>query len=75
MLATAWFATVRLMRSTSRHGSMSVREAVSSAARMFAQSLPLAVVLFVLFPRLPGQFWSVVPGSASAATTGLGDEM
>jgi transglutaminase-like putative cysteine protease len=30
--------------------------------------------LFLLFPRLPGQFWAVVP-ARSTATTGLSDEM
>ena len=26
---------------------------------MLLQSLPLAVLLFLFFPRLPGQFWAM----------------
>ena len=74
MLVTAWLLTVTLMRIHQTTTSMSVREAVGITGKMFAQSLPLAVLLFLLFPRLPGQFWAVVP-ARGAATTGLSDEM
>ncbi len=74
MIVTAWLLTVTLMRIHQTTTSMPVREAIGITARMFAQSLPLAVLLFLLFPRLPGQFWSVVP-ARGAATTGLSDEM
>jgi transglutaminase-like putative cysteine protease len=40
---------------------------------MLPQALPFAVLLFVFFPRLPGQFWALP--SRSEATTGLSDEM
>lgn len=50
-----------------------VGEAIKRSARLLAQALPLAVLLFVFVPRLPGQFW-VMP-SRGAATTGLSDEM
>jgi transglutaminase-like putative cysteine protease len=43
------------------------------AARLLLQAAPLALILFVLFPRIPGPFWSLPkPG---AATSGLSDEM
>ncbi len=74
MIVTAWLLTVTLMRIHQTTTAMSVREAVGITGKMFAQSLPLAILLFMLFPRLPGQFWSVVPGR-SEATTGLSDEM
>lgn len=74
MIVTAWLLTVTLMRIHQTTTSMSVREAVGITGKMLAQSLPLAILLFMLFPRLPGQFWSVVPGR-SEATTGLSDEM
>jgi protein-glutamine gamma-glutamyltransferase len=47
--------------------------ALTRSTRMLAQALPLAVLLFLFIPRLPGQFW-VLP-SHGAATTGLSDEM
>lgn len=74
MIVTAWLLTITLMRIHQTTTSMSVREAVGITGKMLAQSLPLAILLFVLFPRLPGQFWSVVPGR-SDATTGLSGEM
>ena len=74
MLVTAWLLTVTLMRIHQTTTSMSVREALGITGRMFLQSVPLAILLFLLFPRLPGQFWAVVP-ARSAATTGLSDEM
>jgi transglutaminase-like putative cysteine protease len=74
MFITAWLLTVTLMRIHQTTTSMSVREAVGITGKMFLQSLPLAVLLFLLFPRLPGQFWAVVP-ARSEATTGLSGEM
>jgi transglutaminase-like putative cysteine protease len=74
MLVTAWLLTVTLMRIHQTTTAMPVREAVWTTGKMFLQSLPLAIMLFVLFPRLPGQFWAVAPGR-SAATSGLSDEM
>lgn len=44
------------------------------AARMVAESMPLMVVFFVLFPRLPGPLWGV-PTDSLEATTGLSNEM
>jgi transglutaminase-like putative cysteine protease len=74
MLVTAWLLTVTLMRIHQTTTSMSIREALGITGKMFAQALPLAVLLFLLFPRLPGQFWSVVPARGEAMT-GLSDEM
>ncbi|HEY7639014.1 MAG TPA: DUF3488 and transglutaminase-like domain-containing protein [Steroidobacteraceae bacterium] len=74
MLVTAWLLTVTLMRIHQTTVSMSVREAAWITGKMFVQSLPLAVALFLLFPRLPGQFWSVVP-ARSEAVSGLSEDM
>jgi transglutaminase-like putative cysteine protease len=49
------------------------RAALLLAARTLLFALPLAVVLFVFFPRLPGAFWAI-PRS-DEALTGLGDTM
>ncbi|HEV7432099.1 MAG TPA: DUF3488 domain-containing protein, partial [Steroidobacteraceae bacterium] len=43
------------------------------SARQLLYAVPLAALLFLFFPRLPGAFWALpVDGSA---VTGLGDEM
>jgi transglutaminase-like putative cysteine protease len=41
-------------------------------ARLVIQALPIMMVLFLLFPRVPGPFWAL-PTQSSSATTGLSD--
>lgn len=73
MLATAWLLTATLMRVHQTTLSMPVREAAGLTGKMMVQALPLAVLLFVLFPRLPGNFWAIP--ARSQAITGLDDEL
>ncbi|MGH8201283.1 MAG: transglutaminase TgpA family protein [Steroidobacteraceae bacterium] len=49
------------------------REAVALAGRTLLFAIPLAIPLFLFFPRLPGHFWAVASGSE--AMTGLGDTL
>lgn len=72
MVFTAWLLTATLMR-IHQTEAMSVREAAGTTAKMFLQALPLAVLLFLFFPRLPGQFWAVPP--REKALSGLSEEM
>ncbi len=44
------------------------------ALKLIAQALPLALVLFLLFPRIPGPIWGL-PLDAYSNLTGLSDEM
>lgn len=48
-------------------------EAFALAGRTLLYALPLSVLLFLFFPRLPGHFWAVQSGDA--ALTGLGDTL
>ena len=41
---------------------------------LLAQSIPFLIVLFVLFPRIPGPLWGL-PADAHSARTGLSDTM
>lgn len=41
---------------------------------MVAQALPVMVVIFILFPRVPGPLWGL-PSDAGAARSGLADSM
>jgi transglutaminase-like putative cysteine protease len=72
MLLSTWWLTAMLMR-IHQTSPMSVREAIGLTGKMLLQALPVMVLLFLLFPRLPGQFWAM-PARGSA-TTGLNDEM
>jgi transglutaminase-like putative cysteine protease len=49
------------------------RAAFALAGRTLAYALPLTLLLFLFFPRVQGQIWSLPAGGA--AVTGLGDEM
>jgi transglutaminase-like putative cysteine protease len=73
MLVSAWLLTATLMRIHQTTLSMPAREAMTLTGKMFLQALPLAILLFLFFPRLPGQFWAVPAGGQAA--TGLSDEM
>jgi hypothetical protein len=55
------------------HPQLVPRAAARLAGRALLMALPLAALLFVLFPRLPGAFWSIARGGE--ATTGLSDSM
>ena len=72
MLATIWLLAATLMRIHLR-GSMPIREALHWTGRMLLQAVPVAVLLFLFFPRLPGQFWAMP--ARSNASTGLSGEM
>jgi protein-glutamine gamma-glutamyltransferase len=73
LLVTAWVLTVTLMRINQTTSTLPVREATSITGKMFLQALPLAILLFLFFPRLPGQFWAIP--ARDQATSGLDEEM
>jgi len=49
------------------------KQNIKMVCKLLLQGAPLAALLFVVFPRLPGPLWSL-PNDASA-TTGLSDSM
>ncbi|MBS0365592.1 MAG: DUF3488 domain-containing protein [Proteobacteria bacterium] len=53
--------------------AMRARTALALAARSLLYALPLALALFLFFPRLQGAFWAIPRGGA--ALTGLSDSM
>lgn len=71
-LLTAGLLTMTLMR-IHQTESMPIGTAAGTTAKMFLQALPLAAVLFLFFPRLPGQFWAVP--AREKAVSGLSEEM
>jgi transglutaminase-like putative cysteine protease len=73
LLASAFLTTLALMRV---HADETDAPGANLAWRtlvLVAQAAPIAVALFLLFPRLPGPFWGLA--SATEARTGLDDEM
>ncbi|HSN70061.1 MAG TPA: DUF3488 and transglutaminase-like domain-containing protein, partial [Steroidobacteraceae bacterium] len=73
MLVSTWLLTATLLRIHETGPLMSGRDAVRLTGRMLAMALPVAVLLFLFFPRLPGQFWALP--ARGDAMTGLSDEM
>lgn len=73
MLVTAWLLTATLLRIHEAEATLRVREALWTTGRMLLQALPIAALLFIFFPRLPGQFWALPP--RQSAQTGLSGEM
>lgn len=72
ILGATWLLAATLLR---LHQTQPIdkRKALRLTGTVLLQALPLAILLFLLFPRLPGQFWAL-PSRHSAAT-GLSDEM
>ncbi|CAG0941802.1 Protein-glutamine gamma-glutamyltransferase [Gammaproteobacteria bacterium] len=67
-IGTALVQTVR------RGPLLPLPQAVLVAGRLLLQGLPLAVVLFVLFPRIPGPFWAM-PDPQATGRSGLAEEI
>ena len=51
------------------------RATLGESARLLAQALPIAALLFVLFPRLPGPIWGLPSDAGARATSGLSENM
>ncbi|MEK9719722.1 MAG: DUF3488 and transglutaminase-like domain-containing protein, partial [Quisquiliibacterium sp.] len=75
MALMAIFVLVTAML-TMHYGSRepSVLDRLKTTGRIFAQAIPLAALLFLLFPRIDGPLWRM-PGDRRAATTGLSETM
>jgi transglutaminase-like putative cysteine protease len=76
----AWLAcgavgiTAALAQTVRREGLLPVQGSFAVAGRMVAQALPLAAVLFLLFPRIPGPFWAI-PNAKLSGMSGLSEEV
>ncbi len=71
-IAGAWLLSVQL-RISDNHQALSMRESVRFASVLLAQALPVMLVLFILFPRVPGPLWTL-PSDAHSRS-GLDDKM
>src|SRR6185437_11574595 len=71
--AQAWLCSVALAVSAHPDSSLGGRAAARLAARSLLTALPLAVLVFLFFPRLAGSLWALpAPGRAA---TGLSDTL
>lgn len=74
MLACVWITTAGMIGLHYREAPRGSRHQLRTAGALIAQSIPLMLVLFVLFPRVQGPLWGM-PADSHRGTTGLSDTM
>ena len=72
-LLEAWICCTALAMVAQEGASLTSRAAGVLAARSLALAAPLAVLMFLFFPRMVGAFWTLP--QADSAVTGLSDSM
>jgi protein-glutamine gamma-glutamyltransferase len=74
LIGVCWLTTATLLRLTSSGKVPGWRRSLRYGARVLAQAVPLALVLWLLFPRFASPLWRV-PNDSQAAASGLSDTM
>jgi transglutaminase-like putative cysteine protease len=74
LIGFVWVTTVGLLQLGRGGVLLPSWPTAKYCARLLLQSVPIMVVLFLLFPRLPGPLWGI-PGSTSSGASGLSGEM
>lgn len=78
LLVCVWIITAAMIGLQYTHEPTAYRSQMRTQLRtsavILAQSVPLMVVLFILFPRVQGPLWGL-PSDAYAGVTGLSDTM
>jgi transglutaminase-like putative cysteine protease len=74
MLACTVFITATMVSLNYAEAEPPFRVQLRTASMLLAQSVPLMLVLFLLFPRVPGPLWGL-PRDAFAGVSGLSDTM
>ncbi len=68
MIPAVWFTTVALLNVAHPDNERSLRTSVRAVGRLLLPSLPLAAVLFLLFPRISGPLWGFASQKHSGVT-------
>ncbi|MGB1580796.1 MAG: transglutaminase TgpA family protein [Nevskiales bacterium] len=55
-------------------GPLPIKASARHSAALMLQGIPLMLILFILFPRIPGPLWGL-PADTGQATIGLSDSM
>ncbi|WP_006787256.1 transglutaminase TgpA family protein [Thiorhodospira sibirica] len=74
MLLAVFVTTAALIRLNGGTQPPPWSEAARFSGLLLLQAMPLMLILFVLFPRLPGPLWAM-PDTRESAKTGLSDSM
>jgi protein-glutamine gamma-glutamyltransferase len=73
IIIVSWLLTATLLRIHDSSATLTAKSALRRTGIMVLQALPVTALLFIFFPRLPGQFWALP--SRETAATGLSDSM
>ena len=74
LLLAAIAVTTVLIESNHAGEPLPLKVTLKRGGSLVAQALPLMLLMFVLFPRVPGPLWGL-PSDAGAARSGLTDRM
>ncbi len=74
MFAVVLILTASLIRLNDEKSALNNKGLIKLSGQMLLQAMPLMLLLFVLFPRIPGPLWGI-PQDAHSATTGIDNKM
>ena len=74
LFAVVWITTVGLLQLSRRGPLLPIKRTVHMAGQLLAQALPIMLVMFLFFPRLPEPLWAL-PSQSSSANSGLSNSM
>jgi transglutaminase-like putative cysteine protease len=74
LIVVCWLTTAALLRLAGTPPLPEWRRCLRYSGRLLAQALPLALALWLLFPRFAGPLWHI-PNDGHIAASGLGDTM
>ena len=74
MIPAVWLTVTALLNVAHPDAARSPTLALKTTARMLLPALPIAAVLFLLFPRIPGPLWGLALPQTSGVT-GLSPDM
>ncbi|MDX1497077.1 MAG: DUF3488 and transglutaminase-like domain-containing protein [Salinisphaeraceae bacterium] len=74
LLAGSLAITLSLLDLSRPSGPLPIKASARHSAALMLQGIPLMLILFVLFPRIPGPLWGL-PADTSRATVGLSSSM
>lgn len=72
---STWLITACFLDANHPQATLSSRAALRGAGALVLQAAPVAALLFVLFPRIPGPLWGLPSDSGTSARTGLSESM
>lgn len=68
------YITSILVSLSDRRGSLALTSRLKISSRLIMFAMPIMLILFLLFPRIPGPLWGL-PDDAFSRSTGLSEEM